>query len=548
MKKIILLLAITVLSNSKSNSQTLSQNNWNSYCGWHYGNTPAWGGWVREFVQHSTGYDLIDTAGTTLVIDTVKLNSLLTSLSTINSEVDIMQLDGGLGQAKDTVKAKGFINMIKADSAAFWKSLILKQCNKLAQLPNSQNRLYYQLGNEITSAALSSSIRNALGLPYSGGSDYDQFVISSFVELYMAPTIEAIDSSSALNFGAKGKINICLGSVTNAGNNAAKPFTDALLNYTITGAYAPSLAGKKVYELINIITIHYMMGNSSKNVWENKINEYANWIGTGRIKGVWSTEEVGINKASSGAGAAYSARATFRYLKWAIANNYTSKVVRTNYWAWDGGPANTQVSNFNTELFNFLGNVKLGYVNPLHTSFIDSSNMEWHGLITDSTYKKAVLVVPGTTTQTITQVKLAKNGWGNVSSVSLTRYDTTGNYNIPVTLTSLTDSVLLTFPVQTLSVTSVLLFKINILQVVTSAGSITDYKKYISIYPVPTSGIVHVKILNQNLESIKIYSARGELIRTSNSAELDISNFPSGVYLISVQTDKTSLNEKIIKL
>lgn len=548
MKKLILLfLAITVLSNSKSNCQTLSQNNWNSYCGWHYGNTPAWGGWVREFVQHSTGYDLIDTAGTTLVVDTVKLNNLYNSLSAINTAVDIMQLDGGLGQAKDTVKAKGFINMIKADSAVFWKSLVLKQCNKLAQLPGSQNRLYYQLGNEITSAALSSSIRYAQGLPYSGGSDYDQFIISSFVELYMAPTIEAIDSSSALNFGAKGKINICLGSITNAGNNAAKPFTDALLNYTITGTYAHSLAGKKVYELINIITIHYMMGNSSKNVWQNKINEYAGWIGTGRIKGVWSTEEVGINKANSGAGAAYSARATFRYLKWAIDNNYTSKIVRTNYWAWDGGPANTQVSNFNSELFNFLGNVKLSYVNAFHTVFIDSANMEWHGLLADSANKKAVLVIPGTTTQTITQVKLAKPGWGNVSSVSLTRYDTTGNYNIPVTLTSLTDSVLLTFPGQTLSINSVLLFKINIFQLVTSVGSVNDYKKYISISPVPTADIVHVKIQNQNLQSIKIYSAVGELLRTSNSAELNISNFPSGVYLISVTTDKTTLTKKILK-
>jgi hypothetical protein len=460
-----------------------------------------------------------------------------------------MQLDGGLLQAKDTIKAKIFVDMIDADSGAFWKSLVYKQCNKLAQLPNSQNRLYYQLGNEITSAAVSKSLRHVQNLPYSSGFDYDQFNIPFFVEKYMAPTLEAIDSSSVFNFGAKGKINICLGSITNAGNSAALPFTNALLNYTIIGTNAPSLAGKKIYELIDIITIHYMMGNSSKNVWQNKINEYAGWIGTGRVKGVWSTEEVGINKANSGAGAAYSARATFRYLKLAIDNNYTSKVVRTNYWAWENGPTNTQVDDFNSELYNFLGDVKLSYVNAFHTAFIDSTNMEWHGLLTDSANKKAVLVVPGgSTTQTITQVKLAKNGWGNVTTANLTRYDTTGNYNIPVTLTSLTDSVMLTFPAQALPVTSVLLFKMNILQLVTSVGSINDYANYISIFPVPTSGIVHVKIQNQILESIKIYNAGGELLQTSNSAELNISNFPAGVYFISVQTDKITLNEKIIKL
>lgn len=473
MKKIGLSIAIVILatmsgcsdnensdSTIKVNSQTLTQNNWTSYCGWHYGNTPAWGGWVRDFVQHSTGYDLIDTAGTIIVVDTLKLNNLYNSLSTVDTAVDILQLDGGLGQAKDTVKAKGFINMIEADSAAFWKSLVLKQCNKLAQLPNSQNRLYYQLGNEITSAALSSSIRYAQGLPYSSGSDYDQSIIPAFVELYMAPTIEAIDSASVLNFGSKGKINICLGSITNAGDQAAQPYTDVLLNYTITGTYAPSLSGKKVYELINIITIHYMMGNSSKDVWANKMNGYTSWIGTGRIKGVWSTEEVGIQKANAGAGAAYSARATFRYLKLAVDNNYTSREVRTNYWAWDLGTANTQVNDFNNELFNYLGNVKLSYVNAAHTTLIDSLSTEWHGLLTESA-NKAVLVITGTTTQTITQIKLAKNGWGNVSNVSLTRYDTAGNYSIPVTLTFLTDSVLLTFSGQTLTISDVLLFKIN---------------------------------------------------------------------------------------
>ena len=226
------------------------------------------------------GFDLIVTVNNALTIDTVKLNSLYNSLATINPSVDIMQLDGGLGQAKDTIKSKAFYKYYKSRFCNFWKSLVYKQCNKLAQLPNSENRLYYQLGNEISSAALSSSLRYAQGMSYSSGSDYDHFIIPSFVELYMAPTIEAIDSSSVFNFGAKGKIKICLGSITNAGNQKAKPFLDSLLNYTIKGTYAPSLAGKRVYELIHIITIHYMMGNSSANVWEKLINTYSTWFGT----------------------------------------------------------------------------------------------------------------------------------------------------------------------------------------------------------------------------------------------------------------------------
>ena len=45
------------------------------------------------------GFDLIVTVNNALTIDTVKLNSLYNSLATINPSVDIMQLDGGLGQA-----------------------------------------------------------------------------------------------------------------------------------------------------------------------------------------------------------------------------------------------------------------------------------------------------------------------------------------------------------------------------------------------------------------------------------------------------------------
>ncbi|MBI1227826.1 MAG: PKD domain-containing protein [Bacteroidetes bacterium] len=458
-RKYLLLSAASVLFGLTATAQTSTQNEWTSYCGWHYGNTPAWGGWVRDYVQHSTGFDLVDFTGPLLAVDTVKLNNLFSYLSTIDTDVDILQLDGGLGQAKDTVKAKSFINMIEADSAAFWKSLVYRQCNKLAQLPNSQYRLYYQLGNEITSAALSSSIRYAMGMPYSSGSDYDISLIPYFVEQYMAPTIEAIDSASVHSFGAKGKINICLGSITNAGNNAALPYTEALLNYTITGTNAPSLAGKKVYELVNIITIHYMMGNSSANVWQNRINGYLGWVGTGRIKGVWSTEEVGIQKATAGAGAAYSARATFRYLKTAIDNNYASDVVRTNYWAWENGPGNTQVNDFNSELYDFLGDVKLKYVDPIGTGFPNSANLESYGFL-NSASNTGVLAIMASSSS-VSQINLHKQGWGNVSAVSLTRYNTDGNFDVPVTLNTAANSTTITFPEQILTLSDVLLLKVS---------------------------------------------------------------------------------------
>lgn len=73
---------------------------------------------------------------------------------------------------------------------------------------------------------------------------------------------------------------------------------------------------------------------------------------------------------------------------------------------------------------------------------------------------------------------------------------------------------------------------------------IEDLYKSISLYPNPSSGFIHVESsLDEQLERIQVYDLHGKLIDSKivkeNRTEFDISNEPSGVYMINmINTDK----------
>lgn len=76
-------------------------------------------------------------------------------------------------------------------------------------------------------------------------------------------------------------------------------------------------------------------------------------------------------------------------------------------------------------------------------------------------------------------------------------------------------------------------------------------KKTISIYPNPTKGKIYFDIGKNEIEIIKIYDLNGKLVlETSNLqtvGSLDISTYRSGVYIISIQTEKEIYSGKFVK-
>lgn len=444
MKKIIILIVIGLLPTIKTTSQNISQSSWNDYTGSHY-KTQPWGGWVRDY-SRKTGSYILDSGLVYGQIDTNLINTLFNDLMVLPTKYDVMLQTNGLGSARDTGKVNLYLRRIEADSGRIWKELCRQEALKLAGLQHGKDRIFWQVGNEISSPAYSQQLHLWDGSPVPGGGNgiwYDQFVIPIYVEYYLAPSVEGINAASMQLFGSPDSINICLGSLTNAGGQGASIWLDSLMNYTIKGTYAPTLVGKKVYELVDIITIHYMMGTASTDSWKSKIDGYRNrWFGIGKIKGIWSTEEVGINAAEKGKGAIVGAITTSRYLEWAILNNYTPYQCRTNYYASETGPVNTTVSNLNQEIYNFLDSSSISLVSS-NAIIYDNPQVESHAFLSsDSTRGVIYTFLKGSTmlTGSVSKIKITGYKMGNIRSATSHYFSSAGHQVFTPTITASLDT------------------------------------------------------------------------------------------------------------
>jgi len=85
-----------------------------------------------------------------------------------------------------------------------------------------------------------------------------------------------------------------------------------------------------------------------------------------------------------------------------------------------------------------------------------------------------------------------------------------------------------------------------------AAGIVSNNKqKIINIYPNPTNGIVNFEFAETNIQKLTISDITGKQIiektKLQQNEQIDLSNFESGIYLISIQTDKEIFTKKIIK-
>jgi hypothetical protein len=92
---------------------------------------------------------------------------------------------------------------------------------------------------------------------------------------------------------------------------------------------------------------------------------------------------------------------------------------------------------------------------------------------------------------------------------------------------------------------------------ITKSSNVTDNisplsKPNISIYPNPTDGIFYIKSSNYLLDNLRVFDSPGILIFEkntihSNSYQINLSNFPEGVYYVNIMTNNQIVTRKIIK-
>jgi|GEM_PF-1405097 len=67
------------------------------------------------------------------------------------------------------------------------------------------------------------------------------------------------------------------------------------------------------------------------------------------------------------------------------------------------------------------------------------------------------------------------------------------------------------------------------------------------IYPNPNSGIVHINDNKQIIKSIKLYNSQGVFVQEFFTNDFSVSGQAPGMYLVVIQTEKTTYTNKLIK-
>jgi len=359
------------------------RNEWPSYFGTQ-GRPVNWARSVRGVGRNMTGKVLVKNSDG-LVMVRQQIMSLL-------PEYDIIVPIGGIGSGRVAGEVGEFLNMIKNDEGENWKNLVKKQVEYISEIPESKDKIYWQLGNEINSGLFNQSLRTWKGESLSRKRN-DPFIIPYYVENFLAPTIEAIEEVSLEIYGSPGKIPIIFGTIGNAGNQHAMKWLDEVLNYKIKGKFSKQLAGKKVYELIHIIGLHYVVSKTDSQ-WETSLDSiYGKWMGKGRIQSIWSTEELGGKFPRKGQGAVAALKIMARYTYWWSKKGINSREGRCYYYGWKRGKESTRADDGMKIIYKYFGSTNL----EVSRSLLNHSNklaLESYQLESKNEKKIAIMLFP----------------------------------------------------------------------------------------------------------------------------------------------------------
>lgn len=262
---------------------------------------------------------------------------------------------GGLGSGRDASLVSGFMDEVRRDGAATWKRELGERVRRVASLPGASERIYWQFGNELNGPRFLDNLAQWGGAGRMSSEETLRQFIPLYVEYFLAPGVEAIRSVSQVVHGDPNRIHVMLGSLANARNPRFVRWYEQLLDYTVKGDYAKSLAGKKVHEMVDTLSIHYLVSAPDEG-WANIMDDLAQkWVGRGAVRRIWSTEELGVKRAQSGYGASTALRVTSRYLDWWIRHGWPAEQGHCFFWGAEMGRAGTRATDSLNALFEFTG-------------------------------------------------------------------------------------------------------------------------------------------------------------------------------------------------
>ena len=275
-----------------------------------------------------------------------------------------------------------FLNLVEASSGDYVRNSVRSRLQKLVEArreAGSTYTIYWQLGNEINNTIFVTAYQRwaaDYGKPYphpdaasgdglgnGGETGVDNVVTSTdtgyipyMLEYYAGPAIEAVNEINAA-LPADQKIVLMGGSLANSRNRNNRAWMQLMTEYQFRGAYAPSLAGKYLYQVIDGITHHYLFaeyrlssdpvnnGLNRHQVLDDMMRKFVNNGKEGnRIRYIFTTEEIGNKSSQSGRAAYQSAIICFSYLDYCLERGFPAEKFR---FAFYGPEATTKGSNRN---------------------------------------------------------------------------------------------------------------------------------------------------------------------------------------------------------
>jgi hypothetical protein len=303
---------------------------------------------------------------------------------------------GGLVSARFPDRVSAYLKKIEQDQGKAWKERVYRQALAVAKVAPSHHHYALQVGNEINSRHYTETIGLWRGNPPQAKYiQNDETIIPIYVEYYLAPTVEAIRKASRAAYKDDNRMQIMLGSLANANNERSQEWLEALLSHRVKGKYAPTLAGQSVHQLVNLISTHYLVTADDQD-WRTKLNTlWSRWVGQGRVRGVWATEELGKQRALQNRGAETALKVTARYLSWWGSRQLRPEQSRFSFWGWDLGATNTRGEDGMKALHQCLGNAPLRSLMLQDPAQLKSSSLEAYLFETArSPGKKALFLFP----------------------------------------------------------------------------------------------------------------------------------------------------------
>ncbi len=300
----------------------------------------------------------------------------------------------------------------------------------------SQSRgIYLQIGNEINSRHYGTAISSWQGRGRVGPNS--EAIIAVYTEYFLAPAVEALRD---FDWGAEtaSTVHLGLGSVANAANPRSRAWLYDLLDYRIRGDFAPSLSGKRVVEIIDLASIHYLVTAADEEWLEILDSLKTRWIDSGLVSGVWGTEELGRRRADAGLGAMTAMKVTSRYLHWWSTRGVSPDQSRFLLWGSIRGQPGTTGDYAMELLHEFLGDSRISDVSSL-LDLSPQANIEAYAFETVGEPGKRVIFLyprPLGSSTALKEVSMAAAGWSAQveGTAHVLSADGHSQFAVPITL------------------------------------------------------------------------------------------------------------------